>query len=308
MDKQKIIGKLIQSSQLLQAIGEEKSFTKAAERLKVHQSAVSHRAKSLEDALGFSLFRRTTRQLELTEAGTILLHAAKDTVNSWEVALDKLEQNQSSNLIRLSLPSSLAMKWLIPALPRAQSMGLSVSIDVKEEQVNFQAGEADVAIRFGPGPYPGLHSTHLAHCFLQPVASPAYLSGKTNNVAILSDPKSIFLSDKRGENDNTEFNWHHYFSNTGITIEGFKADYYFDRADLMLQAAMSGMGVGLGRTLLVENELQSGFLEAIGKPVKMRPAYWLVCSANFAQAEKFNRLLTWLKKEVKRTIEKGPPP
>ncbi|MEH6405078.1 MAG: LysR substrate-binding domain-containing protein [Sneathiella sp.] len=305
MDKQKIIGKLIQSSQLLQAIGEEKSFTRAAERLKVHQSAVSHRAKSLEDALGFTLFKRTTRQLELTEAGTILLSAAKDTISSWEIALDKLEQNQSSNLIRLSLPSSLAMKWLIPALPNAQSMDLSVSIDVKEEQVNFQANEADAAIRFGPGPYPGLHSTHLAHCHLQPVASPAYLLTKTNNSMALNDPSSVFLSDRRGETDNTDFNWKHYFSSTGMTIDNFKADYFFDRADLMLQAAMGGMGIGLGRTLLVENDLQTGFLKAIGEPVKMRPAYWLVCSANFAQTDKFHRLLAWLKDEVKKTTHKS---
>ena len=76
MNRNKTISKLAQASPMLAAIGEELSFTKAAERLNVDQSAVSHRAKSLEEALGHTLFDRTTRQLRLTEIGEILCHAA----------------------------------------------------------------------------------------------------------------------------------------------------------------------------------------------------------------------------------------
>jgi LysR family glycine cleavage system transcriptional activator len=89
MDRNKAITKLTQASPMLAAIGEELSFTKAAERLNVDQSAVSHRAKSLEDALGYTLFDRTTRSLRLTEIGEILCVAASDTVDKWGTALDK---------------------------------------------------------------------------------------------------------------------------------------------------------------------------------------------------------------------------
>ncbi|MFT5693280.1 MAG: LysR family glycine cleavage system transcriptional activator [Oceanicoccus sp.] len=305
MDRKETIAKLVQASPMLAAIGAELSFTKAAERLNVDQSAVSHRTRSLEDALGHTLFDRTTRQLRLTEIGEILCHAGIDTLARWETALDKLEHSRSTNQIQLSLPSSLAMKWLIPALPNAQTKSLNISVDVKEETIDFQANEADAAIRFGPGPYPGLHSTHLSHCWMQPVASPNYLDNQTDEAALLTNPETKFLADRRGEVDETDFSWNTYFSNAGAVRGDFQPDYQFDRADLMLQAVIVGMGVGLGRTLLVEGDLEAGYLKTVGSSVRMRSGYWLVCSASFAETNRFERLRDWLKSEIQTTKSKG---
>ena len=304
MDRKETIAKLIQASPMLTAISEELNFTKAAERLNVDQSAVSHRTKSLEDALGHTLFDRTTRQLRLTEIGEILCHAAVDTVARWDTALDKLERSRSTNLIQLSLPSSLAMKWLIPALPNAQAKNLNISLEVNEEAVDFLANEADAAIRFGPGPYPGLHSSHLSNCWIQPVVSSNYLGDQADETALLTDPETIFLADRRGEIDGTEFDWNTYFSNSGSVRNSFKPDYQFDRADLMLQAVIGGMGVGLGRTLLVEGDVKAGYLKAVGSSIRMRSAYWLVCSASFAETNRFERLRDWLKSEIQVTLKK----
>lgn len=306
MNRDDIAHKLILAAPMLAAIGEELSFTKAAERLSVDQSAVSHRTKSLEDALGHTLFDRTTRRLELTEIGEILCDAAIDTVSTWEAALDKLERTRSDNLIQLSLPSSLAMKWLIPALPNAQKMGLNISIDVKEEAVDFRLREADAAIRFGHGPYPGLHASHLSHCWLQPVASPSYLDSVADGSSLLSYPARNFLADRRGENDETDFSWHYYFTNTASAPDDFQPDYQFDRADLMLQAVIGGMGVGLGRTLLIENDVEAGHLISIGPPVRMPSSYWLVCSPGFAETNRFEQLRTWLKDEIQSTVTPSP--
>jgi len=290
---------------MLAAIGEELSFTRAAERLSVDQSAVSHRIRSLEDALGHTLFDRTTRQLRLTEIGEILCHASIDTMAKWGAALDKVERSRSTNLIQLSLPSSLAMKWLIPALPNAQAKNLNVSVEVNEETVDFLENEADAAIRFGPGPFPGLHSSHLSHCWIQPVVSPIYLGDRTGIAALLTDPETTFRADRRGEIDDTDFSWNYYFSNTGSVKDDFNPDYQFDRADLMLQAVIGGMGVGLGRTLLVEGDAEAGYLKAVGSSIRMRSGYWLVCSASFAETNRFERLGDWLKSEIPTTIRKS---
>jgi LysR family glycine cleavage system transcriptional activator len=305
MDRNETIAKLINASPMLAAIGEEMSFTRAAERLNVDQSAVSHRTRSLEDALGHSLFDRTTRQLRLTEMGEILCHAAVDTISRWDIALDKLERSRSTNLIQLSLPSSLAMKWLIPALPNAQAKDLNIAVDVNEESVNFHANEADAAIRFGHGPYPGLHSTHLSHCWIQPVVSPTYLDERTSEATLFTNPETIFLADRRGEIDETDFSWDYYFSDIEPVKDDFKPHYHFDRADLMLQAVIGGMGAGLGRTLLVEADIEAGYLKAVGTPVRMRSGYWLVCSASFAETSRFERLRDWLKGEVQATVQKS---
>ena len=305
MDRNETIFRLVHASPMLAAIGEELSFTKAAERLNVDQSAVSHRIRSLEDALGHTLFDRTTRKLRLTEIGEILCHAAIDTMARWDAALDRVERSRSTNLIQLSLPSSLAMKWLIPALPNAQAKNLNISVEVNEEAVDFLANEADAAIRFGPGPYSGLHSSHLSHCWIQPVASPIYLDDRTSDTPLLSDPETTFLADRRGEIDKTDFNWNYYFSNTELVNDDFNPDYQFDRADLMLQAVIGGMGVGLGRTLLVEGDAEAGYLRAVGSPIRMQSGYWLVCSASFAETNRFERLRDWLKSEIQTTVRKS---
>ncbi|WP_123711304.1 LysR family transcriptional regulator [Sinobacterium caligoides] len=304
MNKKETIDRLVQASPLLAAIGQELSFTKAAERLGVDQSAVSHRIRSLEQALGLTLFDRTTRQLRLTEVGEILCHAATDTLGRWGVALDKLARSHSTNTVHLSLPSSLAMKWLIPALPKAQAKDLDISVTVSEETVDFMVKEADAAIRFGPGPYPGLHCTHLSYCWLWPVASPAYLAGRATDALLLSEPNTTFLADQRGETDKTDFSWHYYCSKIAGVNGVISPDQQFDRADLMLQGAVVGMGVGLGRTLLVEDDIEAGYLSCVARSVRMRSSYWLVCSASFAETARFERLRDWLISEMQITREK----
>lgn len=302
MKQHDAITKLIQAAPLLAAIAEEQSFSLAAEKLGVHQSAISHRIKSLEDSLGLTLFERTTRKIRLTESGEILCHAATKTVANWTSALDQLEKSHTTNSTRISVASSLAMKWLIPAIPNAQKMALDISLEVKDEHIDLHANEADAAIRFGRGPYPGLHSAHLSHCYLQPVASSMYIENTAAPAELISNPSTIFLSDKHGETDTTDFNWSHYFTAMGIDIKHSETGFQFDRADLMLQAAINGIGISLGRTLLIEADLKAGFLETIGDPVKLQSSYWLVCTTGFAETDRYKRLHAWLKKEVSITL------
>ena len=252
----------------------------------------------MEKSLGHALFDRTTRQLRFTEIGEILCKTAIDSMGKWGNALEALDRAQSTNSIRLSLSSSLAMKWILRALPRADANGLSIAIDVKEDAVDFQINEADAAIRFGPGPYPGMYSTHLSHCWMQAVASPTYVSGQDGNKSLLADPETVILGDRRGEIDQTDFSWSYYLQKTGSEHSDFHVDHEFDRSDLMLQAAISGMGVALGRTLLTEGDVVAGLLEEVGPPIRMRSSYWLVCSTSFSETKRFQKLHDWLKVEI----------
>jgi len=286
---------------LLATLYEVQSFTKAAEKLNVHQSAISHRTKALEEALGMTLFERTTRNFRLTETGEILCKAASSTITNWQQALEKIEQSRSTNVVKLSLPSSLAMKWLIPILPNAQSSDLDIVLAVNEERVDLLEGDAEVAIRFGNGPYPGLHSTLLSKCRIQPTASPAFLRNLSVGNSISEFSNAALLADRRGENDDTDVNWKYYFSKIGVVPENSTAAIRFERSDLMLQAAISGIGIALGRTLLIENDLTAGFLESVGPSVEMRPSYWLVCTPDFASTDRFGRLKDWLIHEIEKT-------
>lgn len=310
MKKQDTVTRLIQSTALLGAIGREKSFSKAAEQLGIDQSAVSHRIKSLEEAIGFALFNRTTRSLSFTKVGEILCSTANDSLGRWEKAINRIEQVNKTDQIRLSLSSSLAMKWLMHILPSAYESHLDLSINTNEDVIDFERDDIDAAIRFGIGPFPGHYAVKLSNCFLQPVVSPRYINDQeldshhinapVNLDELLLNPNTAFLADTRGKQDNTQYNWKAYFDKANLTFNSDAIIHQFDRADLLLQGVISGMGVGLGRTLLIEEDIKAGFVRPLGKPVLLDSSYWLVCSYSFAETERFKQLQKWLKKQVNK--------
>lgn len=76
-ERDELQNRLLLNAQLLHAIAEEGNFSRAAVAVGLEQSAVSHRIKSLEAALGIRLFERTTRRIVPTEAGRIVCDAAQ---------------------------------------------------------------------------------------------------------------------------------------------------------------------------------------------------------------------------------------
>lgn len=289
---------VIQAAPYLTAVAATGSFTKAAEMLGIHQTAVSHRIRALEAQLDLRLFDRTTRSIRPTEAGRILCDAAVSATASFEQALERLDLRARSGRIRLALPSSLATKWLFPVLPRARLEGLEISLEVGDDLEGFRTTELDAAIRYGIGSYPGLHCVRLAASFLQPVTSHGYRPD-LNDFRDAASPRDLaFLEDRRGARDGTGYSWRDYFAGMGMDDRDLPIDQMFDRADLMLQAAVSGMGIGLGRTLLVEQDLEAGFLRPFGPRLLSRAATWLVCPPAFAHEPEFRRLRDWLLSEV----------
>lgn len=299
MSRRDLIARVSPLAPVLAAIARENSFSKAAEKLGVHQSAVSHRITQLEEALGFALFERTTRQITPTEYGRVLCAAALETVDAWDQAFDRLEKFRTAGAVRLSVASALAMKWVLPNLASAQDAGLEIALDVNDRPVDFSTGTIDAAIRFGAGPYPGLHSSLLKKAAIMPVARPGYVGGGRGLEDVLGNPDVTLLKDAVGERDGTDFSWGYYCVQAGLSLDADFRALAFDRADLVLQAAINGMGIGLGRTLLIEGDIAQGFLEAVGPAVAMKSAYWLVCSPEFAKTERHAKLLGWLKDQMK---------
>jgi LysR family glycine cleavage system transcriptional activator len=295
-----LVSRLGAAAHYLVGLRDTGSFTKTAKEFGIHQTALSHRLRGLEDMIGQKLFERTTRSIELTPAGEVICAAADATLIEWSRALEQIVRRQKSNKINLSLPSSLALKWIVPALPRAYSADIDLSLEVDDKIVPLSGSGADVAIRFGPGPYPGNFVMHLSHCEVLPVARPGIVkAGGIVSSDWASDVRH--LKDKRGATDGTGYNWTEYYSSLGGSDQSVDNALEFERADLMLQAGIGGMGVALGRTLLVENDIQENFLEVVGPPTRIKSNYWLVTSPDFSKTDVFSRLLNWLKEEIERS-------
>ncbi len=105
------------------AVADEKSFTKAAKRLGVTQSALSHAIRGLEDQVGVRLLARTTRNVAPTEAGEQLLAELRPALTGIRGALEKIGdlRNTPRGRLRLLIPRLAAMHVLGPNLAQSRA-------------------------------------------------------------------------------------------------------------------------------------------------------------------------------------------
>lgn len=138
---------------LFAAVAEHRSFTRAAARLGMSQSALSHAMKALEERLGLRLLARTTRSVGTTEAGQRLLltlRPAFDEITQELAALGEL-RDRPSGLIRITAGRHAATTYLWPALRRflPKHPDVQVEISVDAGLTDIVADRFDAGIRIG---------------------------------------------------------------------------------------------------------------------------------------------------------------
>ena len=276
------------------------SFTKAAEELFVTQAAISHQVKALEETLGLPLFRRYNRRLVLTEAGQAYLPPLRDAFDGIAAATGRLRQLEATGNLTVSVLPSFAAKWLLPRLSlfRAQHPEIDVLLQASDHLANFGHDGVDVAIRYGFGNYPGLEVNYLMGDYIFPVCS----SGLLEQDPPLSEPKDLkahtLLHDTTAMADNTTI-WSNWLESVGVTgIDASRGPGFTD-SNLMLQAAIDGQGVALGRSALVGNDLEAGRLVIpFGPRLRSSLRYYVVTPAGAGERPKIRMFRDWLLKET----------
>ena len=99
------------------------SFVKASEELSVTPAAISHQVKSLEEYLGFPLFRRKQKGLTLTESGKLLLSELSEAFVRLDKAMERVIENDSRGALTLTVAPTFASMWLIPHLQNFYFVG-----------------------------------------------------------------------------------------------------------------------------------------------------------------------------------------
>src|SRR6266481_5984101 len=123
------------------AIGRERSFTRAAAKLGVSQSALSHTIRELEEQLGLRLLTRTTRSVSPTQAGERLLHTVGPRFEEIEAELEALSElrDKPAGTIRITATENAADRFLLPKLAKL----LPQYPDIKVE-INVDYGLTDI--------------------------------------------------------------------------------------------------------------------------------------------------------------------
>ena len=157
-----------------------KGFRRAAEAAGIPSSTVSRRISALEKAIGLRLLHRTTRKMELTEAGQIYFDRCKRIVDEARLAHEALGEmlEQPTGVLRASLPVDLALTYLAPLIVEFSRLhpGIRFDFDLTPRRVDLVSEPFDIAIRTGLPDNPNLIARLLAELPTQLYASPAYLA------------------------------------------------------------------------------------------------------------------------------------
>jgi LysR family glycine cleavage system transcriptional activator len=291
---------------VFEAAARHLSFTKAAEELHVTQTAVSHQVKLLEDVLGQPLFRRFNRRLVLTDAGQAYLPSLSQAFDLMDAATRKVGRRGGPRPLRISTTQSLAVKWLVPRMPRLQAKhpDIDLLLSTSPYPVDFRREEIDLAIRLGRGQYPGLHVEHLMDDYVFPVCAPALMTGNPPLRMPADLARHVLLHDSwilSEEETPTWPNWLAAAEKQGVGVKGIDATRGpgFSDAAMAIQAAIAGQGVALGRNALVAADIAAGHLvQPFGPVLQNRFSYYLVCPPALAQSREVTAFRNWLVEEI----------
>ena len=170
----------LNSLRTFEAAARHLNFSCAADELHVTPSAVSHQIKSLEARIGSALFLRNKKSLSLTEAGEVLLDGAHTAFGALSRAMDDLYALAHAPVLTVSVPPSVAMKWLVPRLDtfRSRYPEFDVRTSTDTELPDLTSGDVDIAVHYSEGAYPGLVAELLVSNSVAPMCSPKFLAGE----------------------------------------------------------------------------------------------------------------------------------
>jgi len=239
------------------------SFTRSAEELHITPGAVSQQIRQLEERLGFRLFLRRARGVELSAEGQRLAQTVSDAYGNIDAELRRLDAGEIRGTLRLrSIPSFLA-KWLTPRLPRLQQRYPDIQLRLVAEDSNqaLNEGDFDLAIDLNDGSYPGMLSTPLLDEQIFPVCSPSLLRGRPplhGPADLVHYPLLHDITAWRGSSEYAE--WDFYLDGIGAGGQDVRRGHTFNRNHLTIEAAIAGIGVAIARRTLLNDELERGAL------------------------------------------------
>lgn len=237
------------------------SFTAAAERLGLTHGAVSRRVYAVEHWLGTAVFERHGRGVRVTPAGQRFIAQVEQALSTISESADRWRPRREVPVIRLSVVPSFARLWMLPRMRDLQGMPAQrrVELIVEHRLADLAAGEVDLAIRYGKGPWRDGSSQLLFKEQLLAVASPE-LAGELGN-----RPNPNRLAEAPLLHDSDTSQWRAWLKAQGASYRSKAADRRFEDYDLVLGAAMAGLGIALLRSPLADEAMSTGRLVYVSK-------------------------------------------
>lgn len=266
----------LENIQVFIRIVEAGGIGKAAGQMDLAKSAVSRRLAELESKLGVQLLQRTTRRLNLTEAGKFYYERAIKLLESVDEMNDfgEMEGGDIEGVLRLSVPMSFGLSHLSPALEEFASLHpkLHLQIDFSDRQVDMIAEGLDLALRISELQDSSMQARKIVPIQFALLASPEYLK----QYGLPKDHNDLQSHLQLRYGNGSEERWRL------VDPEGHKVNIHLsgkmsaNNGDYLCKMAINGHGLVMLPTFIAWQAMRSGAL------VKVLPEYKITSIAAYA--------------------------
>lgn len=279
------------------AVARRMSITLAAKDLCLTQSAVSRQIQHLEGHLGAKLLIRTHRAIALTAEGEQLLHLASPWLDRLSEFSQSLQQRGRLRPVTITALISVTSLWILPRLGAFQHAhpNIDVRVAATNRVLNLRQEGVDLAIRYARESDVPAGAVRLFGEKVLPVASRTVAARAFQNPHALLDEVLLEFD----ESARPWLRWSDWLTASGMPDAKPKAYLHLNQYDQVIQAAIEGHGVALGRLPLVLPMLNDGRLVAIADNGfgNSDYAYWLIDESPSPRSE-VQEFRDWIIKEV----------
>jgi len=271
------------------------SFTAAAVELNLTKGAVSYQMTHLEDDLGFKVFHRRKKGIELTEQGRLLLMASRQAYGELEKAITNIRKTDSQD-ITIGMSTYFASRWLSPRLMRFMASHPEINLRIQPliDLIDLSEVNIDVAIRWGKGDWsnPNEQVERIFSC-------PAMLSvGKSIYQQIINEGieatiNTVKLFDDR---DGSQA-WQNWFDKAGIDYVAKHNSLVIPDPNVRVQAVIDNQGVAIN-DVLVSNEISQGLMHLYKDVALEDYGYYLVYPEQALQQPAVRAFRNWVMQEA----------
>jgi DNA-binding transcriptional LysR family regulator len=239
------------------------SFTRAAEAFSVPPSSLSRRIADLENSLGATLLKRTTRSVQLTEVGQLYYQQVQDVLYQLEQSDEAVRSYQAKPMgqLRISAMVGFGERLLLPLLDELKQLYPDIILDLSltDTVTNLGRDEVDIAIRGGYAPNERVQAIRLMDNEFIPVASKAYLDemGIPQSAKELIKHRGLFYRTPVGPSPwlcETDGEWHNV---SGISVA------VSNHGKWLAELALAGRGIMMAPRWSLQEYLESGTMQEL---------------------------------------------
>jgi LysR family glycine cleavage system transcriptional activator len=276
------------------------SFTQAATELSLTQSAVSRQIKDLEVQLGVLLFERIRQRVVLSDAGQKFLPEVRRLLRqSEELMVRAMGAARSDDALSIATLPTFGSRWLTPRLSDflRRYPDTILNIAARSEPFDFGEENFDVAIHYGQPVWAHAVCDYLCSEVIVPVAGAALLSQHPAPTPADLDGAPLLHLATRPKM------WAEWFEANGTTATAAYRGSRFDQFNMVIEAAIAGLGFALLPRYLIEHELATGRLCVVfDRPMMTENSYYVVVPEGKRENRAGLAFRDWIMRQVNEPV------